>query len=289
MTPRRSFVSFLFGFLAAVPLILLAWTARDLHASGSRSVDRACLTPEQAEILSLLSLERVDDGAGGTVTTLRVSGANLQVVNGLGSTSTSNGTGNLIVGYNEPSGSRTGSHNILCGTRLDHERHGSILVGRNHALGPAAAWTAILGGENHQISAPHAAIVGGRGNQVAGSCATVTGGYFNIASGDFSSISGGQQGSATGAYASISGGVLGIAAGENSHVCGGDRNRALGCNASILGGLDNEVDTTDGCNGTIAGGQYNVARGGSSTVSGGAYRIVEGFQDWVAGTLLEDE
>ncbi len=289
MTPRRSIASFLWGFFTALSLVLLVWTARELHASGSRSVHRTALTPEQVQVLDLLSLVRTDDGAGGTVPTLRVSGANLQVVNGLGSTDASDGTGNLIVGYNEPSGSRTGSHNILCGSRLDHTRHGSILVGHDHVLGPDVESAAILGGAGHEVTASHAAIVGGFANQASGPHATVTGGYFNIASGPMSSVSGGQQGSSTGAYASISGGTLGIAAGESSHVCGGDRNRALGCNASILGGLDNEVDTADGCNGTIAGGQYNVARGGSSTISGGAYRVVEGFRDWVAGTLIEDE
>src|SRR5215472_850810 len=45
-----------------------------------------------------------------------ITGANLRIVNGLGSTETTNGLGNLIVGYNEPrefeANVRTGSHNI---------------------------------------------------------------------------------------------------------------------------------------------------------------------------------
>jgi hypothetical protein len=53
-----------------------------------------------------------------------ISGANLRIVNGLGTTDTVNGLGNLIVGYNElrnePSSPdvRTGSHNIVGGSRL---------------------------------------------------------------------------------------------------------------------------------------------------------------------------
>jgi hypothetical protein len=48
-----------------------------------------------------------------------VTGANLRIVNGLGTTETTNGLGNLIVGYNElRSGgrnTRTGSHNVVVG------------------------------------------------------------------------------------------------------------------------------------------------------------------------------
>ncbi len=91
------------------------------------------LTPEQAEILSHQSIVYLDDGQGGTVKTLRISGINVQVVNGLDATNgyptdpdsidlmetQTNGLGNLLVGYNEignPNGDdRTGSHNIVVG------------------------------------------------------------------------------------------------------------------------------------------------------------------------------
>src|SRR5688572_7352209 len=63
---------------------------------------RVLLTPEQAEILSHMSLVMLDDGTGNPKKTLRISGLNVQIVNGLGSTQTADGTGNLIVGYNEP-------------------------------------------------------------------------------------------------------------------------------------------------------------------------------------------
>jgi hypothetical protein len=57
------------------------------------------------------------DGATNEVV---ISGANLRIVNGLGSTDTTNGVGNLIVGYNEPRqfdlpDIRTGSHNVVVG------------------------------------------------------------------------------------------------------------------------------------------------------------------------------
>jgi len=50
--------------------------------------------------------------------TLLISGVNLQVVNGTGSTSAVNGLGNFIVGYNESDSlttERGGSHNLVMG------------------------------------------------------------------------------------------------------------------------------------------------------------------------------
>ena len=56
------------------------------------------LPPEQQEILSYLSLVDLDDGTGSLVRTLRITGVNIQIVNGMGKTATTNGSGNLIVG-----------------------------------------------------------------------------------------------------------------------------------------------------------------------------------------------
>src|SRR5262245_48136418 len=58
----------------------------------------------------------------GGVNEVVITGANLRIVNGLGSTETTNGLGNLIIGYNElrndPGSAdvRTGSHNIVTGS-----------------------------------------------------------------------------------------------------------------------------------------------------------------------------
>ncbi len=74
------------------------------------------LTQEQQEILGYFSIVQLPDGQGNTLTTIRVSDVNVQIVNGLGATNGnpndpanldptqifSNGLGNLIVGYDEP-------------------------------------------------------------------------------------------------------------------------------------------------------------------------------------------
>ena len=85
------------------------------------------LTKEWAEILSYFSVVELDDGKGEKVKSIRITGVNLQVVNGLGATdgrpnrqgkATTNGVGNVILGYNEARATtdRTGSHNLVIGT-----------------------------------------------------------------------------------------------------------------------------------------------------------------------------
>jgi hypothetical protein len=70
---------------------------------------------------------------------LVMTGVNLRIVNRLGTTSTVNGLGNLIVGYNEErvfdnsgnraTNTRTGSHNVVVGTEHNFSRFGGIVVG----------------------------------------------------------------------------------------------------------------------------------------------------------------
>jgi len=69
---------------------------------------------------------------------ITISGANLHIVNGLGATDTTNGLGNLIVGYNEhrpptalppTTDIRTGSHNVVVGREHNFSRFGGLVVG----------------------------------------------------------------------------------------------------------------------------------------------------------------
>ena len=100
--------------------------------------------------------------------TVLISGANLQVVSGEGSTDAPvNGTGNIIIGYDEDiTADKSGSHNLV--------------VGRGHAYSS-------FGG-----------LVVGSGNSIIGAYSSVSGGEDNIASGIFSSVSGGAGNTASG-------------------------------------------------------------------------------------------
>ena len=85
-----------------------------------------------------------------------------------------NGTGNLIIGYNEPQTSlpggsvsvKTGSHNLVVGPENRYFSYGGLVVGSQ--------------------------------NTISGPFSSVSGGVFNIASGNFSSVSGGNGHTASG-------------------------------------------------------------------------------------------
>jgi hypothetical protein len=173
--------------------------------------DGGGLTPEQAEILSHMSIVQLPDGQGGTTKTIRLTGVNLQIVNGTGKTKLQNRVGNLIVGYNEPRAlpfpapdDRTGSHNIVLGIGNNYQSIGGLIVGVSNAI--------------------------------SGEWSTVTGGSYNIASGSNSSISGGSTNSATGEASSVAGGKGGIASGFESFVGGGQSNAANGQYSVVCGG-----------------------------------------------------
>jgi hypothetical protein len=94
-----------------------------------------------------------------------ITGANLRLLNGLGSTETTNGLGNLIVGYNEPRDGeetlRTGSHNVVVGTQHQFSSVGGLVVGRHNEI--RGAFASVSGGVRNTAAGAHAAISGGRG------------------------------------------------------------------------------------------------------------------------------
>lgn len=168
--------------------------------------------------------------------TVRFSGVNVQVVNGSGSTGTSNGTGNLIVGYNAQRGGtaaeRTGSHNLVVGDRHEYISHGG----------------AVFGFEN-SIWGPSNSVVGGTGNAAGlGPYATVSGGSSNTASGYYSSVSGGFGGSADGAYSSVNGGRQNVAQGAYSSILGGREVATIPSEQIGLGTTNNAISVVGGYN-----------------------------------------
>jgi hypothetical protein len=195
-------------------------------------------------------------GAGG-LPEVRITGANLRLVNGLRATATTNGLGNLLVGYNEPrqgGNVETGSHNVVVGPGHNFSSFGGLVVGRQN-----------------EISGAFAAVSGGFDNTASGASAAVSGGIFNRASGESAAVSGGFDNTASASAASVSGGVGNTASGEGATVCGGHGNTASGHTAAI------------------SGGQANTASGFTSAVSGGRNHTIRGDFDWVAGSLFADE
>lgn len=127
------------------------------------------VTPAEQEILSHMSIVYLDDGAGGLAKTIRFSGVNVQLVNGLEATNgnpsdpgsatitTTNGLGNLIVGYNELTGDlRTGSHNVVVGPYHSFSGFGGAVIGRDHTS--SAAYASVTGGISNRASGTYSAI-----------------------------------------------------------------------------------------------------------------------------------
>ncbi len=90
-------------------------------------------------------------------------GMDVQIVNGDGSTHSSNGKGNLILGYNEgtTTPTRTGSHNLVIGEEHGYTGQASLVLGYQNAVGTDSA---VLGGYSNSASTS-AVIVGGYNNQ----------------------------------------------------------------------------------------------------------------------------
>lgn len=175
--------------------------------------------------------------------TLTIAGANLQIVNGLGTTDTMNGLGNLFVGYGEGGGSQTGSHNVVLGTHQTFTSYGGIAGGGSNTLsGPGSV---VFGGGN-TASGSRSAVTGGSSNVASGAVSWIGGAQNSDATAQNASISGGANNTASRAFASISGGSNNVASGFGSSVSGGGLNEASGDNSSILGGRDITVSTQYG-------------------------------------------
>lgn len=167
-----------------------------------------------------------------TTKTVRVSGANLQIVSGSGSTAgTVNGTGNLIIGYNENQGKKaqTGSHNLVVGNEHGYSSYGGI-----------------VSGFNNEITGIYAVAAAGRNNVVSGAMSGIFGASYSKASGATSAICGGYANTATELRSTAVGGVFGKATGRSSTILGGYSNTASGLYSTVTGGYRHSTSTKYG-------------------------------------------
>src|SRR4030095_1329950 len=100
---------------------------------------------ERALVRRLAALEYKLQYVSGGPNEVVITGANLRIVNGLGDTETTNGLGNLIVGYNEQRNDRfapdvrTGSHSVVVGSRNNFSSFGGLVVGDFNEISGAFA------------------------------------------------------------------------------------------------------------------------------------------------------
>ena len=107
--------------------------------------------------------------------TVLISGANLQVVSGAYATYADvNGTGNIIIGYDEDNGDdKSGSHNLVVGRHHTYSSYGGIVVGLNNSI--TADYSSVSGGRNNTASADYSSVSGGYGNSASGGYSSVSG------------------------------------------------------------------------------------------------------------------
>ena len=270
--------------------------------SMKSQVQQAGLTPGQQAVLNRLSVVQIPDGQGGTVEALRVT-SNFQVVNGLGYTDTTNALGNLIVGYSDTNGDvRTGSHNFVLGNNHTFGSHSSIIAGLdnsvltensailsglNNIIHAGAQRSAILSGNGNQllIGGLESAIISGESNAISSDRAAVVAGRFNIIDGTAPDINSGRWSVIVGGGGGAINGNINAA--SVSVLVGGSQNIMNdGISSSVLvGGQTNRVAATTS---VVVGGHFNQTNAAYSVISGGANRTADDDEDWVAGSLVED-
>jgi hypothetical protein len=280
-------------------------TAGKAVVSGGDSTSGPDCSSAPAGSLAVLAPTYVKSGVG-SQPTVEFSGVNVQIVDGSGHTSTVNGAGNLVLGYDETPGTQTGSHDLILGEGQSYKSYSELVGGfDNKVSGP---YTSAFGYDN-TVSGTYALSAGDQ-NTVSGELATVLGGYQNTASTELSSVSGGCSNVAgSGAvslsslcsdstaypedFTSISGGAGNQATGISSSLSGGESNLASDPFSTITGGCDNVAGSTTAssgsCNATgvesVLGGQDNTASGPASSVSGGASNTATNSESSVSGGL----
>ncbi|HEV7609987.1 MAG TPA: hypothetical protein VGO61_21820 [Steroidobacteraceae bacterium] len=255
-----------------------------------------------ASVIALKDALSVESVNG--VRTVRLTGVNLQVVNGTNSTELVNGAGNLIVGYDEPNiGTRivcslatdangnsltneakclgaggtvavpqkSGSHNLVMGTQNSYSSAGGIVGGSGNFI--TAPFASNLGGTGNFASGRFAVNVAGTGNHPSGLTAATLAGANNTASGSNASVSGGSSNTASSVGTTVSGGSSNAASGPQSNVSGGIDNISSGPFSHVSGGGNNN---STGATSTIAGGSTNESRAPTSSVSGGSRNVTTG-------------
>jgi hypothetical protein len=115
----------------------------------------------------------VGNGVAGKPT-VQFSGVNVQIVNGEGRTASTNGEGNLVIGYDEEPRIQTGSHDLVLGEDQEY-----------------TSFAGIIAGVMNTVTGEYASVTGGVANTVSGALSSVSGGEVNKVSGDLSWIGGG--------------------------------------------------------------------------------------------------
>ncbi|KAF7775249.1 hypothetical protein PCIT_a1398 [Pseudoalteromonas citrea] len=241
---------------------------------------------EQALRAILQCMTKVDN-------TLVINGCNLHLANGSNKThqhsdgtSSANGLGNLILGYNvintstgTPEQAHSGSHNLVIGDGHNYQSTGAIIAGANNRV---TSRSAVVAGVFNQVNGIASTVLSGSYHEVHGDYSIIFGGAANtIAAGvNWGSISAGESHNVEAHLASIVGGRHNTAKARASAISGGQFNETSGEYSVVVGGSLNKATARAA---VVLGGRYNEANGEISTVAGGLKRSTTGKHDYRAG------
>ena len=167
---------------------------------------------------------------------LVLTGMNFQVVSGSGDTDGAiNGTGNIIIGYDEKESGdkKTGSHNLVIGRFHSYPTWGGIVAGENNTITGVVA--SVLGGVRNSANDDGAVVVGGVSNRADGETSVVVAGENNRTSGRSCAVASGTSNLCSGIAGAVSGGSQNTCSG-NSAAIGGASSRILGSNLAWQAG-----------------------------------------------------
>jgi hypothetical protein len=243
-------------------LAVLEATVQALHAKVT-ALETEVATLKSSQVMALNQYLTVTTGDQPRAL---FSGLNLQLVNGTGQTDSTNGRGNLILGYD----AARHDEMYFCSDGQFTEREACERAGQTWAT-------------SHKTGS-HYLVIGDRNNYAQYGGLVV--GTYNTSTGPGASVSGGRENKASGPYANVSGGTGNAARGPYTSVSGGESNAANGPAATVSGGTYN---IANGAAASVNGGEFNTASGSAASVSGGLQRSATGPQDWVAGGLIQDQ
>jgi hypothetical protein len=179
--------------------------------------------------------------------TIQFSGVNVQIVNGEGKTATTNGEGNLVIGYDEDpeKHAQTGSHDLILGEEQMFTSYGSIIAG--YLSSATEPFSSVTGGEGNKASGKYSSVGGGHENTASGEASSFTGGVKSKAEAYAAAVSGGASNTASGRYSAVSGGNQVTAHGEWAWGAGGEQSEAFGSRSCVVGGHSNKAEANYSC------------------------------------------
>lgn len=186
-----------------------------------------------------------------------MTGVNLRIKNN-NSMTTSNGLGNIFMGYSPDASMRT----PYCSSWLYSDQSSCESNGKT--------WG------NHQMTGSHNIVFGSgefTGNASLIFDSNLSRGNNNLVSGSLSTVNGSGAAAIAASRSEVSGQAVAI---------GGDLNSA-GTESVIVGGRENVTESLGGPHSVIVGGRLNELSGGLTTITGGIDLDVNDNQSWIAG------